>query len=33
MIDLVACVRTEVVHADGTVFERYYDWQGGEDRF
>ncbi|WP_166217423.1 hypothetical protein [Pseudomonas atagonensis] len=33
MIDLVACVRTEVMHADGTVFERYYDWQGGRTAF
>ncbi|MDD0968586.1 MULTISPECIES: hypothetical protein [Pseudomonas] len=28
MNNLVCCVRNEIVHADGTVFERFYDWQG-----
>ncbi len=33
MNSLVACVRSEVTHADGTVFEEFYDWQGGRTDF
>ncbi|WP_152618078.1 hypothetical protein [Pseudomonas fluorescens] len=30
---LVFCVRNEIVHADGTVFEEFYDWQGCKTDF
>lgn len=33
MNSLIACVRSEVTHADGTVFEEFYDWQGGRTDF
>jgi len=33
MIDLVAWIRNEVVHADGTIFESFYDWQGRRTDF
>ncbi|MBK5529028.1 hypothetical protein JFT91_14385 [Pseudomonas sp. TH08] len=33
MIDLVACIKNKVVHADGSVFESFYDWQGHRTDF
>ncbi|WP_166217426.1 hypothetical protein [Pseudomonas atagonensis] len=33
MIDLVVRIKNVVVHADGTVFESFYDWQGNSTDF
>ena len=33
MIDLVDRIRNEVVHADGTIFESFYDWHGRRTEF
>jgi hypothetical protein len=33
MSGLVECVRSVVTHADGAVFEEFYDWQGGRTDF
>ncbi|MHC8390865.1 hypothetical protein ACYZTM_23120 [Pseudomonas sp. MDT2-39-1] len=33
MNSLVACVRREMTHADGTVFQEFYDWNGGRTDF